>query len=182
LRRLASLRAELIVPYIVLTLLIAMIGTFVVTRLVTSSIRERFVNQMVEASRVAADGVVRQEQRNLSALRLLVFTEGVASALAQQDADTLQELILPLALNNRSEMITAVDRAGREVLTLTYNPQAKQYLSATGADLSQIDLVIKVLQGQPATNLPGCLPCHKGHTSSPARRCVMPTTKLWAPC
>jgi hypothetical protein len=47
LRRLANLRTELIVPYIILTLLIAMVGMFVVTRLVTSSIRERFVNQMV---------------------------------------------------------------------------------------------------------------------------------------
>lgn len=148
LRRLANLRTELIVPYIILTLLIAMVGTFVVTRLVTSSIRERFVNQMVEASRVAADGVVRQEQRNLAALRLLVFTEGVASALAQQDAATLQKLVLPLALNNHSEVITIVDRDGREVLTLAYDPQTKQYLSSNGADFSKIDLVTSVLQGK----------------------------------
>ncbi|HTP08673.1 MAG TPA: hypothetical protein VMP08_10505, partial [Anaerolineae bacterium] len=108
LRRLANLRTELIVPYIILTLLIAMVGTFVVTRLVTASIRERFVNHMVEASRVAADGVVRQEQRNLSMLRLLVFTEGVSSALSQRDAAALQQLLLPLALNNHSELITAI--------------------------------------------------------------------------
>jgi signal transduction histidine kinase len=146
--RLANLRTELIVPYIILTLLIAMVGMFVVTRLVTSSIRERFVNQMVEASRVAADGVVRQEQRNLSALRLLVFTEGTASALAQRDAAALQKLLLPLALNNRSEVITAVDLDGREVLTLAYNPETKQYQTSTDTDFSQIDLVTNVLQGK----------------------------------
>ena len=145
LRRLANLRTELIVPYIILTLLIAMVGTFVVTRLVTSSIRERFVNQIVEASRVAADGVVRQEQKNLAALRLLVFTEGVAQALAQRDAATLQKLLLPLALNNRSEVITAVDRDGREVLTLAYDPQTKQYQSSSGADFSNVDLVTNAL-------------------------------------
>ncbi len=148
LRRLANLRTELIVPYIILTLLIAMVGTFVVTRLVTSSIRERFVNQMIEASRVAADGVVRQEQRNLSALRLLVFTEGVAPALAQPDTDALQKLLLPLALNNHSEVITAIGRDGREVLTLAYDPQTAQYLSSSGADFSKIDLVTSVLRGQ----------------------------------
>jgi signal transduction histidine kinase len=147
-RRLSNLRTELIVPYIVLTVLIAMVGTFVVTRLVTSSIRERFVNQMVEASRVAADGVVRQEQRNLSALRLLVFAEGVAPALAQQDADALQERLLPLALNNHSELITVVDLEGREVLTLAYDPQTKQYQSSSGADFSRVDLVTNVLQGK----------------------------------
>jgi signal transduction histidine kinase len=148
LRRLANLRTELIVPYIILTLLIAMVGTFVVTRLVTSSIRERFVNQMVEASRVAADGVIRQEQRNLSMLRLLVFTQGVASALAQHDAAPLQQLLLPLALNHHSELITAIDRDGREVLTLAYDPQTQQYQSSSGADFSQIELVTHALQGQ----------------------------------
>ena len=148
LRRLANLRTELIVPYIILTLLIAMVGTFVVTRLVTSSIRERFVNQMVEASRIAADGVVRHEQRNLSTLRLLVFTEGVAPALAQRDADVLQKLLLPLALNNSSEVITVIDLNGREVLTLAYDPQTKQYLSSTGADFSSVDLATNVLQGK----------------------------------
>ena len=148
LRRLANLRTELIVPYIILTLLIAMGGTFVVTRLVTSSIRERFVNQIVEASRVAADGVVRQEQGNLSILRLLVFTEGVSSALAQHDAAALQKLLLPLALNNHSEVITAVDRDGREVVTLAYDPQTKQYQSSSGADFSKIDLVTNILHGQ----------------------------------
>ena len=148
LRRLANLRTELIVPYIILTLLIAMVGTFVVTRLVTSSIRERFVNQMVEASRIAADGVVRHEQRNLSALRLLAFTEGVAPALAQRDADALQKLLLPLALNNSSEVITVIDLNGREVLTLAYDPQTKQYLSSTGADFSVVDLATNVLQGK----------------------------------
>ncbi len=148
LRRLANLRTELIVPYIILTLLIAMVGTFVVTRLVTSSIRERFVNQMVEASRVAADGVVRQEQRNLSALRLLIFTEGVSSALEQQDAAELQKLLLPLALNNHSEVITAIGHDGREVLTLAYDPQTKQYQSSSGADFSKVQLVTSVLQGQ----------------------------------
>jgi signal transduction histidine kinase len=148
LRRLASLRTELIVPYIILTLLIAMVGMFVVTRLVTSSIRERFFNQIHEVSNVAADGVVRQEQKNLAVLRLLVFTEGVAQALQQQDADTLQKLLLPLTLNNRSELITAVDETGREVLTLAYDPQTKQYQSSNGTDFSNVDLVTHVLQSQ----------------------------------
>ncbi|HSD82801.1 MAG TPA: ATP-binding protein [Anaerolineae bacterium] len=138
----------MIVPYIILTLLIAMVGMFVITRLVTSSIRERFDNQMVEAARVTADGVVRQEQRNLVALRLLVFTEGVAPALAQGDADELQKLLTPLALNNRSEVITAVDLDGREVLTLAYAPETKQYQVSTNTDFSQVDLVINVLQGK----------------------------------
>ena len=51
----ASLRAKLIIPYVILTLLIAMVGVYVITRLVTSSLSERFTNQLLEASRVAGD-------------------------------------------------------------------------------------------------------------------------------
>jgi hypothetical protein len=173
LRRLASLRTELIVPYIILTLLIAMVGTFVVTRLVTSSIRERFVNQMVEASRVAADGVRRQEQKNLAALRLLIFTEGVAPALEQADAAALQKLLLPLALNNRSEVITVIDRNGREALTLAYDPPTKQY---------QTSAPCKARPTTRATNLPGCSPRHMDPISSPARPCAMTRTKSSERC
>jgi signal transduction histidine kinase len=147
-KRFASLRTELIVPYIILTLLIAMVGMYVVTRLVTSSIRERFVNQLYEASRVAADGLVRQEQKNLAALRLLVFTEGVAPALARQDAAQLQALLMPLAFNSRLEAITAIDLAGQEVLTLAYDPQTQQYIASQGTDFSRFDLVTTTLEGK----------------------------------
>ena len=148
LRRFTNLRTELIVPYIILTLLIAMVGMYVVTRLVTSSIRERFVNQLYEASRVAADGLVRQEQKNLTALRLLVFTEGVAPALAGQDAAQLQTLLMPLAFNSHLEAITAIDMTGREVLTLAYDPQNKQYTASQGSDFSQVALVVDTLAGK----------------------------------
>src|SRR5688572_6711514 len=95
---LTRLRSQLIIPYVVLTLLTAMIGTYTVTRLVTSSVRERFVNQLHEAGRVAADGIVRRERAHLENLRLMVFTRGVALALQSQDATELQRLLSPLTL------------------------------------------------------------------------------------
>ena len=79
-----SLRAQLIVPYVLLTLATAMVGTFIVTRLVTSSVRERFVNQLYEAGRVAADGIVRRERGHLETLRLMAFTAGGAGGVAAQ--------------------------------------------------------------------------------------------------
>lgn len=149
LRRRIRLQTELIVPYIILTILIAMVGMFVVTRLVTSSIRERFVNQIYEASRVTADGLVRREQTNLASLRLLAFTQGVAEALEQRDAAQLQTLLLPLAANNHLEAITAIDAAGQEVLTLAYDPDTRQYAASGGIDFSQTPIVTATLNGQP---------------------------------
>ena len=76
-----NLQAKLIVPYLVLTTVIALAGIFIVTRLVTSTVRERFVNQLYEASRVTADGFVQRETVHLANLRLMAFTNGVAEGL-----------------------------------------------------------------------------------------------------
>jgi signal transduction histidine kinase len=145
---LSTLRAKLIVPYVLLTLLIAMVGTYVVTRLVASSIRERFDNQMYESRRVAADGIVRQEREHLAELRLMAFTEGVPQALSSADAATLQNLLWPLALNDDVEIVTAIDLTGRELLTLAGDTESGQYVVSSGADLSRVGLVKYVLNGQ----------------------------------
>ena len=68
--RLTGLQGKLIVPYVLLTLVLAAVGIYIVTRLVTSTIRERFVNQIYEAARVASDSVVQQERAHLESLRL----------------------------------------------------------------------------------------------------------------
>ena len=142
---LASLQGKLIIPYVILTLLIAMAGTYIVTRLVTSSIRERFDNQTNEANRVAADSLVRQEQQNLADLRLMAFTEGITQSLLSRNALEIQNLLTPLALNNHIEAVTAVDLDGLEILTLARNPDSGQYITAQGTDFSGEALITKIL-------------------------------------
>jgi len=146
--RLGRLQAKLILPYVLLTVLIALAGTFIVTRLVTSSVRERFVNQLFEASRVAGDGIVRRERTHLVDLRLLAFTEGVPEAMARRDADRLQELLWPLILNNGMEVATAVGLDGTEILSLARDPQTNEYVASRGLDFSSLDIVRRVLSGQ----------------------------------
>jgi signal transduction histidine kinase len=146
--RALTLRGQLIVPYALLTLATAMLGTYVVTRLVTSSVRERFVNQLYEASRVAADGVVRRERSHLRTLRLMTFTTGVPEAFAAGDSQVLETLLLPIALNEQAESVVAIDRRGREVLGLTLDPAAGTYAITRGSDFSDQPLVRDVLLGQ----------------------------------
>jgi signal transduction histidine kinase len=149
LRRLSSLKAKLIIPYLILTLLTAMVGTFVVTRLVASSVRERFYNQMYEASRVAADGIVRIEDEHLINLRLMAFTEGVAEAFSNQEADSLQEILWPLLLNNEIEALSTVDLNGREILTLALDHETNRYNIFKGTDFGDFEIVSKVLNNEP---------------------------------
>jgi signal transduction histidine kinase len=144
---LSGLRAKLIVPYVLLTMVIAMVGVFIVTRLVTSSIRERFVNQLFEASRVVADGIVRHERDHLADLRLMAFMEGVPEAIVDRDADRLQEMLWPIALNNQIEAISVLDLLGQEIMTLAFEPETSQYLVSSGYDFSGFAMVVKGLAG-----------------------------------
>jgi signal transduction histidine kinase len=145
--RLGTLRGQLIIPYVLLTLVTAMLGTYVVTRLVTSSVRERFVNQMYEAGRVAADGVVRRERSQLRVLRLVTFTAGMPEALVQGEANALIALIQPLAINESAEAVIAVGADGREILGLIQPMGAQGYSRTTGSDFSTVPEVAQVLTG-----------------------------------
>lgn len=145
-----TLRARLIVPYVLLTLLVAIVGTYIATRLVVSSERERFNNQLYEAARVAADGLVRRERAHLADLRLMAFTEDVPAALAEGDKAQLQARLLPIATNNGTQLVTALDRRGVEVLTLARNLNAAgiEYVSSDGADFSAFEPAARVLRGE----------------------------------
>ena len=142
----ASLRAKLIIPYVILTLLIAMVGVFVITRLVTSSLSERFTNQLLEASRVAGDGIVRKERTHLEDLRLMAFTDGVPEALVARDSQALQDLLFPIALNSGIQATTVVDMTGTEIITLARHPSSGEYIISEGGDFSNFKIVSDILK------------------------------------
>ena len=144
---LSGLRAKLIVPYVLLTMAIAMVGVFTVTNLVTGSISERFVNQLHEASRVVADGIVRREKNHLEELRLMAFMEGVPEAILDRDADRLQQILWPIVYNNQIQMVSVIDPLGQEIMTLALEPETSQYLVSSGYDFSAFEMVVKGLAG-----------------------------------
>ncbi len=145
---LSSLRAKLVIPYVLLTLATAMIGMFVITRLVASTLRERFANQMLEASRVAADSIVRRERVHLEDLRLMTFTQGVGEAMAGDEAGDLQQTLFPLVLNSGVQSLTVASAGGQELLSLIQDPATSEFLVSRGADLSQVELLAGPLAGR----------------------------------
>jgi signal transduction histidine kinase len=144
---LVGLRMQLIMPYFTLTLIIALGGIFVVTRLVTSSVNERFANQLIEASGVAADTVAFQEVTHLENLRLMAFTIGVPEAVQAGDVDSLRDLLFPVVVNGDIELMTVVDENGTEILSLIKNPTTNEYVESSGGSLSDFDLVQYPLTG-----------------------------------
>lgn len=116
--RLPGLRWRIIIPYAAVTFLTAAIGLYVITRLVVGSTQERFLNQLTDASRVMADGLVQREQLHLDTLRRYAFTEGVAQAIVENNRDLLVARLGPLLISDRVDVITIVNQQGIEIVSL----------------------------------------------------------------
>lgn len=110
------IRWKIIAPYLGLTIVLAVAGTYIATRLVTGPLEERFDNQLAEAARVTSDSIVRRERAHLEVVRAIAFTEGVASATRTESAARLRALIEPIAANKRAELVEVLDANGQRVL------------------------------------------------------------------
>jgi signal transduction histidine kinase len=113
-----SIRLKVILPYLFLTLLVAVTGAYVVTKLVTDSLTERLNNQLLEAGRTVSDRFVRLELQHVDDARFIIFTRGVAQALRDNEHPALDTLVTPAAAGQNIENLILVDQQGREMLHL----------------------------------------------------------------
>lgn len=145
--------AKIILPYFFLTLVIAGVGTFVLTNLVTSSFQDRINNQLIDSGRIVSEGVVQYEEERLQVLRTVAGTIGVADAVANNDRETLVGLVPQIIANSRADAIELINLDGIEVYGWQ-QPEIPQQtaIERSGADLSQIEDVRQVLDGH-ADNL-----------------------------
>jgi signal transduction histidine kinase len=113
-----SIRFKVILPYLLLTLIVAVTGAYVVTRLVSSSLGERLTNQLLEAARVVSGTMTRQEIKHLEAARILAYTRGLGDALQNRDGEQVANLAKPAAMGLNVESLLIFDAQGRESLHL----------------------------------------------------------------
>lgn len=122
------IRWKIILPYVFLTAVLAGVGSYLATQIVTGSLEERFDNQLAEAGRVTADSVVRTERAHLGVVRSVSFTQGLSTAVAEGDADAIRTLIEPIAVNTKSERIEVLDSHGDRLVALALaNEDTLQY-------------------------------------------------------
>jgi len=110
-----SIRFKVILPYLLLTLLIAVTGAYVVTRLVANSLEERLANQLLEAGRVVSDTVARQELDQVQSARIIAFTRGMSEALKDGDKEQVILLAKPAIGGLNVEDLIVYDQHGREI-------------------------------------------------------------------
>lgn len=113
---LSRIRNKIIIPYLLLTFIVAAIGTFIVTSLVSGSLDERLTNQLLEAGRSVSDLFVQQEEGHWSAARAIAFTSGLRQALAEGDWDEVIFIAQSTASSWNVECLMIFDAEGREAL------------------------------------------------------------------
>jgi PAS domain S-box-containing protein len=140
-----SIGAKIILPYLFLTLLVAGVGAFVVTNLVTGSLQERFYNQLLDAGRVVSETMVRYETERLAVLRAVLATEGVAESVPAQDAEALAALVPQIIANSQTDGVVLLDDHGR--LLYAWQRQSGQQEQSAGAHFAVLPEVRQVLNG-----------------------------------
>jgi signal transduction histidine kinase len=101
----------------------------------------------LSASRVAADGIIQAERRQLEELRFLIFSNGMAQAVYDHDAGQVEELMLGIMVNSSFDLAVALDAGGQEVLTMGRDGETGRIQKQQGHDYSALSIVQKTLGG-----------------------------------
>lgn len=131
-----SIRLKVILPYLLLTVVVAVIGVYVVTRLVANNLGDRLNNQLLEAGRVAADNLVRIEQGHINTARGVVFYDEIAQAVLDEDREKAYVLAASTLLGEAgAQSLILITPTGRELIHIYVdeNGQAVLVDQETGA-------------------------------------------------
>jgi hypothetical protein len=141
------LSAKIVMPYLLLTLLVGVGGTFVATRLAAQSANDRLTTGLVEALRTANTELLEREGERVAALGTLLDRDGVAEAVARRDAARLVALLDPLPPG--ADWAGVVDPSGQTLAARRASPGASARTGDAGDDSS------RSVAGSPPRSLAG---------------------------
>lgn len=113
-----GLKWKLMIPFVLLTLLWAASGTFLITSQALDRARTRAESDLQDDMLNAGSRFADLMAAHIELVRLAVHTEGVDAAVRSQAADELDRLVRPLFLNSRAELMVIVDAHGRQQVSL----------------------------------------------------------------
>jgi signal transduction histidine kinase len=126
----SHLHYKIILPFLLLTLLVALTGSAVAFLFIAGTAQERLDNQLAQVARDVGDRLVQQESENLLFLREVAFAQAnpqagapaVANALADGDAEGLGRALEPyyqISAQRRGirvDRLIAFDQSGRSLV------------------------------------------------------------------
>ncbi|MEJ2747321.1 MAG: ATP-binding protein [Anaerolineae bacterium] len=141
---------KIILPYLLLTIVVAGIGAFIISNLVTSSLQERFHNQLLDAGRLVSESMVQYEEDRLQVLRAVAGTVGVPDALADADSDLLAQIVPQIIINSSSHAVKLLNMEGIEVYGWRQLPNEEDDtpIESAGEDFSDNQEIRRILAGE----------------------------------
>jgi signal transduction histidine kinase len=135
-----SIRVKIALPFLLLTVVVSVIGVYVVTRLVTGSLTERLTNQLLESGRVVSDSFIRLEEQHVAEALRVVYTVGLSEAVSARDKESVLRIVGPAFGSGTVENMILISEQGGEVLHLLRGEDGKVIIveQDTGAGNSPI--------------------------------------------
>ena len=143
-----SIRVKVALPFLLLTVVVSVIGVYVVTRLVTGSLAERLTNQLLESGRVVSDSFVRQEGHHISEARRIAYTDGLVKAVLNGDHQAAYQIAEPLFGTSSIENLIIVSPDGAEVVHLLKGADGKPIRVDEDTQAAQLPVVASYLSMQ----------------------------------
>ncbi|MDQ7025748.1 MAG: ATP-binding protein [Anaerolineae bacterium] len=140
-----KVNTRITLPFLLITIIVAGLGVFAVTRLITTTIDEYLSQQLINSAQAAENAIVTLETEQLAALRSMVFTEGVAEAIIANDSETLNELIPPIVANNLIDTAIVFDANGNILYSVGFDIFAGRLVNNPIRDGFQLNSVSRVL-------------------------------------
>jgi len=143
------IRIKITIPYMILSLLLAVAVAYLTTQLVIENLQERFDKQIYEAGKISSELIVSYETQLLETQRLLANTQGVSDALLADDPNTLRSLTLGIVANDQQEAADFIDVRGNHVLALRQrqggSPEEYDASSSSQTLFADLEIVQNVL-------------------------------------
>lgn len=138
------IRIKLTLPYLVLSLVLAVAAAYLITQLVVENVEERFNKQLFEAGKISSELMVGYEAQLLETQRLLANVEGVPAAIQANDPNALRSLTLGIIANDRQEAVEILDLHGNHILSVHHRPggNPEEYEVSSGRHTLFTDLQI----------------------------------------
>lgn len=119
---LSQLRIKITLPYVLLAMIMMFSAAFLVARLLSGILENRFQTTLLDAGRKAADSLVTLEEEHLAAWRSIAYIEGMDKAVAVLDGETIGLLATPPGINVQVDVLEVLDQEGTPLFAMYHTP------------------------------------------------------------
>lgn len=142
------LRFKITIPYLVLTVALALVATYLVSLSFAQTLQKQFEQQLVDSANRANETLFEQLGDQLTNVRTIAHTQGLAEALLSGDTTTLEEQLHALAVNNKIPLLEILDTDGRTLFQHHLDLNSLMVRADAAGEFDQLPFVQSVAQGQ----------------------------------